>query len=57
MAEDLSAMTSQALQELERIADEKSLDAWRVAYLGRSGHLTQVLRSIGGLSPDERRAG
>ena len=56
MAEDLSAMTSQALQELEDIADEKSLDAWRVAYLGRSGRLTQVLRTIGSLTPDERRA-
>ncbi len=56
MAEDLSAMTSRALRELERIADEKALDAWRVAYLGRSGRLTQVLRSIGSLTPDERRA-
>ena len=56
MAEDIAALTSKALQELERIADEKSLDAWRIAYLGRSGHLTQVLRSIGGLSPEERRA-
>ena len=56
MAEDIAALTSKAVQELERIADEKDLDAWRVAYLGRSGHLTLVLRSIGGLSADERRA-
>jgi len=44
MAEDLSAMTSQALRELERTADEKALDAWRVAYLGRSGRLTTRTR-------------
>ena len=55
MAEDIATLTSKALQELERVADEKSLDAWRVAYLGRSGHLTQVLRSIGGLSPEALR--
>ena len=56
MAEDIGAMTSQALKELEGIDDEKPLDAWRVAYLGRSGRLTQVLRTIGSLTPDERRA-
>ena len=56
MAEDIGAMTGQALRELEGIADEKSLDAWRVAYLGRNGRLTQVLRTIGSLSPEERRA-
>ena len=45
-----------ALQELESASDAEQLEAWRVAYLGRRGELTQVLRSLGSLPADERRA-
>ena len=34
----------------------EALEEWRVAYLGRRGRLTQVLRSLGGLAPEERGA-
>src|SRR5580698_4106839 len=36
--------------------DERALDAARVAYLGRSGEVTNVRRTIGALQPDERPA-
>jgi phenylalanyl-tRNA synthetase alpha chain len=36
--------------------DEKALDAVRVAFLGRSGEITAVRRSIGGLPAGERPA-
>ncbi len=56
MADDLASITSDALARLAALSDEKALEEWRVAYLGRNGRLTQVLRSIGGLAADERRA-
>ena len=56
MADDIAALIAQALEELGGIDEEQGLEAWRVAYLGRSGRLTQLLRSIGGLPPEERRA-
>ena len=46
---------SQAIQELESAADPDELERWRIAYLGRRGRLTQVLRGVGSLSPDDRR--
>jgi len=50
--EDLEA---QARSELAVAADERALEAWRVAYLGRRGRLTGVLRSLGELPVHERR--
>jgi len=45
----------QAFQELESASDDAALEQWRVAYLGRSGRITQLLRGLGALDPDERR--
>jgi phenylalanyl-tRNA synthetase alpha chain len=41
---------------LAAASDEAGLEAWRTATLGRSGTLTSVLRTLGGLAPGERRA-
>ncbi len=56
MIEQLEALQGQALAELERAADEGQLDAWRVAYLGKKGGLTGLLRGLGSLPPDQRPA-
>ena len=45
----------QAFQELESASDDAALEQWRVTYLGRSGKITQLLRGLGALDPDERR--
>ncbi|MCH7565737.1 MAG: phenylalanine--tRNA ligase subunit alpha, partial [Gemmatimonadetes bacterium] len=45
-----------ALDELATASDEEKLEQWRIAYLGRSGRLTQVLRGLGALGQSERRA-
>ncbi len=45
-----------ALGELSDASDEETLEGWRIAYLGRSGRLTQVLRGLGAIDPGERRA-
>lgn len=39
---------------IERAEDERALEAARVAYLGRSGEVTNVRRQIGALPPAER---
>ena len=44
-----------ALDQLKDLDNTESLDQWRVAYLGRRGHLTQVLRGIAQLDVDQRR--
>ncbi|MGE0057758.1 MAG: phenylalanine--tRNA ligase subunit alpha [Dehalococcoidia bacterium] len=51
---DLDALRSRALGELSAVADSATLDAWRLNYLGRQGAVTQVLRGLGELAPDER---
>lgn len=46
----------QALAELERVADREALEEWRVRYVGRRGIVSQALRAIGSLPPEERPA-
>ena len=45
---------SKALGELGSIESLEQLEEWRIAYMGRRGQLTQILRGVGSLSPDER---
>ena len=45
-----------ALGELATASDEETLEQWRIAYLGRSGRMTQVLRGLGAIDQGERRA-
>jgi phenylalanyl-tRNA synthetase alpha chain len=52
---EVEQLASSARSELAAAADDKALEAWRVAYLGRKGKLTLFLRSLGSLPPDERR--
>ena len=44
-----------ALEELASADSQERLEEWRIAYLGRRGQLTQILRGLGSLSPEERR--
>ncbi|MCH7553161.1 MAG: phenylalanine--tRNA ligase subunit alpha, partial [Chloroflexi bacterium] len=40
MRDQLTTIQEQALASLEKVASAKSLEEWRVAYLGRKGPLT-----------------
>ncbi len=51
---ELEAVRVQALGELDAMSDLTDLDAWRIQYLGRRGALTQVMRGIGQLPPQQR---
>lgn len=48
-------MTDPALHDIETVGDLRDLQALRVRLLGKKGELTEALKSLGGLSPDERR--
>ncbi len=54
MQEQIAQIKQRALEEIENAKDAKELDEVRVKYLGKKGELTLILRSMGGLSPEER---
>jgi len=56
MLEELGKLKANATAELDGLRNLKELDDWRVRYLGRKGSLTSILRSLGSLSLEERRA-
>jgi phenylalanyl-tRNA synthetase alpha chain len=51
---ELEQIRSAALQALETVADEATLEAWRVAHIGRSAPVIQIFSRMGGLSKEER---
>ena len=54
MIEQLEELKEKARRELEGVEDLQGTEEWRVAYLGRKGALTKILRSVGELPPQER---
>ncbi len=53
--QQLQQLAASARKELTGVADTAALEAWRVAYLGRRGRLTQILRHLPSLPLDSRR--
>ena len=56
MLEELGKLKANATAELDGLRNLRELDDWRVRYLGRKGFLTSILRSLGSLPLEERRA-
>jgi phenylalanyl-tRNA synthetase alpha chain len=55
MLEKIEALKQEALEALREASSLDDLDRWRVEYLGRKGGaVTQLLRGVGKLSPEER---
>jgi len=52
---DLKRLAAEARAALDAARDEQALEAWRVAYLGRKGRLTLVLRGLAELPVEERK--
>lgn len=52
--ENLQALTDEAIALVNAAEDLAALDSVRVNYLGKKGHLTALLKSLGKLSPEER---
>lgn len=52
--QDLTVIQAQAEQLIEKTTSLDALDALRVRYLGKKGELTELLKQLSGLSPEER---
>lgn len=53
---DLQDLLEQALGEVASAADARALEAARVRHLGKKGLITQRLKTLGNLPPEQRRA-
>jgi phenylalanyl-tRNA synthetase alpha chain len=56
MLEELQQLKARAISELDNVNNLKELEEWRVRFLGRKGSLTSILRGMGTLALEERRA-
>lgn len=56
MKELLNKIVCQALDDVAKCADSKSLTDIRVKFLGKNGEMTSVMKGMGKLSPEERPA-
>ena len=54
--ESVNQILNQALAEIGSSEDLSSLDELRVRYLGKKGEITALLKSLGGMEPEERKA-
>ncbi|MCX7883684.1 MAG: phenylalanine--tRNA ligase subunit alpha [Caloramator sp.] len=54
MKQQLENIKAEAIEEIRKAKDSLKLDEVRVKFLGKKGALTGILRSMGGLSPEER---
>ena len=52
---DIGKLEQQILADIAAAADEAALEAVRVAALGRNGTITALLKTLGTMTPDERR--
>ena len=53
---DIEAIRAQLLGEIEAAADAGAVEALRVAALGKAGSITALLKTLGGMTPEERQA-
>ena len=54
MQDKIDVIVQKAQESLKNIKDEKSLQELKVAFLGKKGRLTEILRSMGSVPPEER---
>ena len=52
---DLDALEGELLDQVSRAGDEAALDAVRVGALGKKGRVSDLLKTLGAMTPDERK--
>jgi phenylalanyl-tRNA synthetase alpha chain len=52
---DLTTLERELLTQVEAAPDEAALEAVRVALLGKKGSVSELLKTLGSMSPEERR--
>src|SRR5438874_1755990 len=53
---DIATLEAEILPAIEAANDEAALEAVRVAALGKSGSVSALLKTLGAMTPDERKA-
>ena len=53
---DTAQLEQKILAEVTAASDEAALESVRVAALGKSGSITALLKTLGALSPEERKS-
>ena len=56
MQDQLNKILEQAKSQLETATDRAQAEELRVKLLGKKGELTQILKGMGKLSPEERKS-
>ena len=56
MKEKLESIKKQSMAEIDNVESIQQLEEIRIKYLGKKGQLTQLLRGMGQLKPEERPA-
>src|ERR671917_108968 len=52
---DLTTLERDLLKEVESAADESALESLRVSALGKKGSVSELLKTLGSMSPEERK--
>src|SRR5436305_12629523 len=52
---DISQLEQQVLNDISGATDESALESVRVAVLGKSGSVSALLKTLGAMTPDERK--
>ena len=52
---DIQDLETSILDAIQNASDEAALEAVRVAALGKKGSVSELLKTLGGMSPDERK--
>lgn len=55
-AQSPQELLDKALTEIAHVSDHSSLDHIRVSYLGKKGHITLLLKTLGTLAPEDRKS-
>src|ERR1700744_346949 len=53
---DISSLQTDLLAQIAGAGDEAALEAVRVAALGKKGSISELMKTLGAMSPDERKA-
>jgi phenylalanyl-tRNA synthetase alpha chain len=56
MSHDLDTLQTQALADIAAAGDSRRLESLRVELLGKKGRITEQLKQLGALPPDQRKA-
>jgi len=56
MSTDLEQLSSKAAAEIEAATDPRVLEQLRVDLLGKKGRVTELLKQLGGMAPEQRKA-